>query len=149
MRAVVQRVSRACVCVDGEMAGEIGPGLCVLIGISTKDKEADALWMSEKLLNLRILNDLQDKPNLSIRETGGAILLISQFTLLGDARTGRRPSYTEAAKPEHARPLFDRLAELCREGGTVCATGRFGAHMQVELVNDGPFTILLDSAKLF
>lgn len=149
MRAVVQRVSRACVYVDGQVTGEIGPGLCVLIGISTKDEEVDALWMGEKLLNLRILNDPQNKPNLSIRETGCAMLLVSQFTLLGDARTGRRPSYTEAAKPEYARPLFDRLVELCREGGTDCATGCFGAHMQVELVNDGPFTILLDSAKLF
>jgi len=149
MRAVVQRVTSASVAAEGTLLGETGEGLCVLAGVQTGDTEADVSWMADKLAKLRILDDPQGRPNLNLAEKGGSLLLVSQFTLLADARTGRRPSYTAAARPEAAEPLFNLLAEKCRAAGIRCVTGKFGTHMSVSLVNDGPFTILLDSRKTF
>jgi D-tyrosyl-tRNA(Tyr) deacylase len=149
MRAVVQRVARAEVRVDGEIVGRIDRGLCVLVGVGQGDAEADAAWLAQKLLALRIFEDGEGKMNLSLAQAGGALLLISQFTLLGDARQGARPGFSEAMAPEPAEALYRRLVRLCREGGAPVEEGRFRADMQVELVNDGPVTLLLDSKKLF
>ncbi len=149
MRAVVQRVTSAGVKAGAETVGAIGPGFCVLVGVADGDGPADVEWLSEKLAGLRIFDDPQGRPNLNLVDTKGSLLLVSQFTLLADARTGRRPSYTAAARPEAAEPLFNDLVEKCRTLGITCATGRFGAMMTVEIVNDGPFTILLDSRKTF
>ena len=148
MRAVVQRVASASVSTDGETIGAIGTGLCVLLGVSTDDAEADADYISEKLIGLRIFDDENAVPNRSVTDVGGAILLISQFTLLGDARKGRRPSYIDAARPEKAIPLYERCIARLKAAVPV-ETGRFGADMKVSIVNDGPFTILLDSKKGF
>ena len=148
MRAVVQRVTGASVKIDGETVGAIQKGLCVLLGVSVGDTEADADYMTEKLLGLRIFDDDNGVPNRSVTDVDGAILLISQFTLLGDARKGRRPSYIGAARPETAIPLYERCIERLRAVVPV-ETGRFGADMKVSIVNDGPFTILLDSKKGF
>lgn len=148
MRAVVQRVTEASVTVDGETVGAIRDGLCVLLGVSVDDGEADADYITEKLLGLRIFDDENGVPNRSVCDIGGAILLISQFTLLGDARKGRRPSYFFAARPEKAIPLYERCIERLRASVPV-ETGRFGADMKVSIQNDGPFTILLDSKKGF
>ncbi|MBR0507361.1 MAG: D-tyrosyl-tRNA(Tyr) deacylase [Clostridia bacterium] len=148
MRAVVQRVTEASVRIDGETVGAIRNGLCVLLGVSVDDTEADADLMTDKLLGLRIFDDENGVPNRSVTETGGAILLISQFTLLGDARKGRRPSYIFAARPEQAIPLYERCIERLKTAVPV-ETGRFGADMKVSILNDGPFTILLDSKKGF
>ena len=148
MRAVVQRVTEASVRIDGETVGAIRNGLCVLLGVSVDDTEADADLMADKLLWLRIFDDENGVPNRSVTETGGAILLISQFTLLGDARKGRRPSYIFAARPEQAIPLYERCIERLKTAAPV-ETGRFGADMKVSIVSDGPFTILLDSKKGF
>jgi D-tyrosyl-tRNA(Tyr) deacylase len=148
MRAVVQRVTEASVRIDGETVGAIRNGLCVLLGVSVDDTEADADLMADKLLGLRIFDDDNGVPNRSVVETDGAILLISQFTLLGDARKGRRPSYIFAARPEQAVPLYERVIERLRTAVPV-ETGRFGADMKVSILNDGPFTILLDSKKGF
>ena len=148
MRAVVQRVTEASVTVDGETIGQIGTGLCVLLGVSTGDTEADADYVADKLSALRIFDDENGVPNRSVCDVGGAILLISQFTLLGDARKGRRPSYIDAARPEQAIPLYERCVARLRTVLPV-ETGRFGADMKVRIVNDGPFTILLDSKKGF
>ena len=148
MRAVVQRVSEASVRIDGETVGAIQNGLCVLLGVSTDDTEADADYITEKLLGLRIFDDENGVPNKSVQDTSGAILLISQFTLLGDARQGRRPSYIHAARPEKAIPLYEKcIADL--SASVPVETGRFGADMKVSIENDGPFTILLDSKKGF
>ena len=148
MRAVVQRVSEASVRIDGETVGAIQNGLCVLLGVSTDDTEADADYITEKLLGLRIFDDENGVPNKSVQDTSGAILLISQFTLLGDARKGRRPSYIHAARPETAIPLYEKcIADL--SASVPVETGRFGADMKVSIQNDGPFTILLDSKKGF
>ena len=148
MRAVVQRVSEASVRIDGETVGAIQNGLCVLLGVSTDDTEADADYITEKLLGLRIFDDENGVPNKSVQDTSGAILLISQFTLLGDARKGRRPSYIHAARPEKAIPLYEKcIADL--SASVPVETGRFGADMKVSIENDGPFTILLDSKKGF
>ena len=148
MRAVVQRVTEAKVTIDGETVGSIRNGLCVLLGVSVGDDIADAEYISDKLLGLRIFDDENGVPNRSVCDVNGAILLISQFTLLGDARKGRRPSYIDAARPEQAIPLYERCIE--RLGTAVpVETGRFGADMKVSIVNDGPFTILLDSKKGF
>ena len=148
MRAVVQRVTSAKVTIEGETVGSIQNGLCVLLGVSVADTEADADLVADKLLGLRIFDDENAVPNKSVTDVGGAILLISQFTLLGDARKGRRPSYIEAARPEQAIPLYERC--IRKLSATVpVETGRFGADMQVEIHNDGPFTILLDSKKGF
>ena len=149
MRAVVQRVSRASVTVDGEITGKIGKGLLVLLGVSTDDEESDAIYLLDKIINLRIFEDAAGKMNLSLAETNGELLVVSQFTLYGDTRRGRRPSYIEAAAPEKANSLYEFfVAEARKQIGRV-ETGRFQAMMDVELVNDGPVTILLDSRKLF
>lgn len=148
MRAVVQRVTEASVKIDDETVGAIENGLCVLLGVSTDDTEADADYITEKLLGLRIFDDENGVPNRSIQDISGAILLISQFTLMGDARKGRRPSYIHAARPEQAIPLYERCIAALRASVPV-ETGRFGADMKVSILNDGPFTILLDSKKGF
>jgi len=148
MRAVVQRVTEASVKIDDETVGAIENGLCVLLGVSTDDTEADADYITEKLLGLRIFDDENGVPNRSIQDISGAILLISQFTLMGDARKGRRPSYIHAARPETAIPLYERCIAALRASVPV-ETGRFGADMKVSILNDGPFTILLDSKKGF
>ncbi|MBR2645404.1 MAG: D-tyrosyl-tRNA(Tyr) deacylase [Clostridia bacterium] len=148
MRAVVQRVTGASVAVGGETIGAIENGLCVLLGVSVDDTQSDADYISEKLLGLRIFDDENGVPNRSVVDIGDAILLISQFTLLGDARKGRRPSYIFAARPETAIPLYERCIESLKRAVPV-ETGRFGAEMKVSILNDGPFTILLDSKKGF
>jgi D-tyrosyl-tRNA(Tyr) deacylase len=146
MRAVVQRVTRASVSVDGQVIGAIGPGLVVLLGVAHGDGEAEARWLAEKIANLRIFRDEAGKFNRSALDVGGEVLVISQFTLLADARRGRRPSFTEAALPEVAEPLVDRFAELIRQQGLRVDTGQFGAYMLVEIHNDGPVTLVLDRA---
>lgn len=149
MRAVVQRVSSASVRVDGAVVGQIGRGLLVLLGVSVNDGPADAAWMARKLAGLRIFPDDQGRMNRSVVEVGGAILLVSQFTLYGDARKGRRPSFVEAASGAEAGALYEEVARALREEGLPVEQGRFGAHMDVELVNDGPVTILLSSEGQF
>jgi D-tyrosyl-tRNA(Tyr) deacylase len=145
MRAVVQRVSRAAVTIGGDVAGSIGPGLVALVGIRRGDDEAAGRWLCDKLLRLRVFEDAQGKMNRTVSEAGGGILLVSQFTLYGDVRKGNRPGFDEAAPPEEAEPLYDRMVAHLREVSTVpVATGRFRAEMAVELVNDGPVTILLE-----
>ena len=149
MRAVIQRVSRASVTVGTETAGEIGPGLLVLLGVSTRDSEADAHYLADKTAGLRIFEDEQGKMNRSAAEAGGTVLVVSQFTLYGDVRRGKRPSFDEAAPPEVANRLYEHFVARLRAAGLRCETGRFREMMQVELVNDGPVTILLDSEKKF
>ncbi len=149
MRCVVQRVSSASVTVNGQIVGQIGKGLMVLVGVSQGDGEKDIQYMADKLPNLRIFEDEQGKMNLSLLDAGGAILAVSQFTLLGDARGGRRPSFIEAARPETANPMYEDLIRRLRETGLTVETGVFQAEMAVSLVNDGPVTILLDSRKTF
>jgi len=145
MRAVVQRVSEASVAVDGKVVGQIGPGLCVLVGVAQGDTAADAEWLSTKVCELRIFEDEAGKMNLSVLDTKGALLAISQFTLLGDAQKGRRPSFTAAARPEEAQPLYAKFCALCRERGVTVEEGVFRATMQVRIVNEGPVTLILDS----
>ena len=147
MRAVVSRVAWARVVADGELTGEIGPGLLVLVGVTHADTEADADWLAAKVAALRVFADDQGKMNRSLTETGGAALVVSQFTLYGDARRGRRPSYIAAARPEQAAPLVDAVAKSLAGSGIPVATGRFGADMRVESAGDGPVTILLDSTR--
>jgi D-aminoacyl-tRNA deacylase len=149
MRAVVQRVSRCRVTVEGRGVGEIGAGLLVLLGVSKADTEAAADYLAEKVIGLRIFEDAEGKMNLSVQEAGGALLVVSQFTLYGDVRRGRRPSFDSAARPEEARRLYECFIAKVREAGLHCETGTFQAMMEVELVNSGPVTILLDSEKLF
>ena len=149
MRAVVQRVSGAQVRVADELVGKIGPGLLVLLGVSKSDGTSDADYLAGKILGLRIFEDENGKMNLSLTETHGAVLAVSQFTLYGDVRKGKRPSFDEAAPPELARKLYEHFGSKIREPGITCETGRFQTMMQVELVNDGPVTILLDSARKF
>jgi len=149
MRAVVQRVSRAKVTVNGEITGEIGLGLLVLLAVGAGDTRAEADYLAEKTIGLRIFEDAGGKMNLSVGEVGGAVLVVSQFTLYGDARRGKRPSFDSAAAPDVARDLYEYFVERVRGAGLRCETGRFQETMQVELVNDGPVTILLDSAKVF
>jgi D-tyrosyl-tRNA(Tyr) deacylase len=150
MRAVVQRVSRAQVAVNGEIAGEIGLGLLVLLGVGREDTEADANYLAEKIAGLRIFEDDDErKMNRGVQEVGGSVLAVSQFTLYGDVRRGKRPSFDGAAPPERARQLYEFFVEQIRAAGLRCETGRFQAMMQVELVNEGPVTILLDSRKGF
>ena len=144
MRAVVQRVSRARVRVAGETVGEIGRGLLVLVGAAAGDTPADAVALADKLAGLRIFPDDEGRMNRSVAEAGGAVLVVSQFTLLADLRRGRRPSFTEAAPPEEAEPLVDAVAEHLGRAGVPCAAGRFRAHMEVELLNDGPVTLVLE-----
>jgi D-aminoacyl-tRNA deacylase len=149
MRAVVQRVSRAQVAVKGEIAGEIGLGLLVLLGVGRDDTEADATYLAEKIAGLRVFEDDQGKMNRRVQEVGGSVLAVSQFTLYGDVRRGKRPSFDAAAPPEKARQLYEIFVEQIRAAGLRCETGRFQEMMKVELVNEGPVTILLDSAKTF
>lgn len=149
MRAVVQRVSKARVTVDGEVKGEIQAGLCVLIGVGRDDKAETAASMAEKIVNLRIFNDEQGKMNRSVVDTGGAVLAVSQFTLYGDARGQRRPSFIQAAAPEKGKELYEEFVRALRALGVRAETGVFQTHMSVEIVNDGPVTILLDSEKQF
>jgi|SRR6185437_8790897 len=149
MRAVVQRVSRARVTVGNDLAGEIGSGLLVLLGVSKDDTEADADYLSNKIIGLRVFEDAGGKMNRAVAEAGGSVLVVSQFTLYGDVRHGKRPSFDAAATPEKARGLYEYLVGRIRAAGLRCETGRFQEMMQVELVNDGPVTILLDSSKAF
>ena len=149
MRVVIQRVRRAQVSVAGQIAGSIGGGLLVLLGVSKTDTEADALYLAEKTVGLRIFNDASGKMNCSLADVGGALLVVSQFTLYGDCRKGRRPSFDEAAPLDQASALYDRYVELLRARGLAVETGVFQARMDVELVNDGPVTVLLDSKKEF
>jgi D-aminoacyl-tRNA deacylase len=149
MRAVVQRVRRAKVTVAGEVTGEIGPGLLVLLGVAQGDTEAAAAYLADKAAGLRIFEDDGRKMNRSVAEAGGAVLVVSQFTLYGDVRRGKRPSFDAAARPEEARRLYEYFVERLRAAGLRCETGRFQEMMDVELVNSGPVTILLDSEKLF
>lgn len=149
MRAVVQRVSEASVVVDGKNVGQIGPGLVVLLGVAEGDALADLKYMVEKTVHLRIFEDDEGKMNRSVLDVGGSILAISQFTLLGDCRKGRRPSFITAAQPEAANALYEEYVRQAREQGVPVETGIFRADMKVHLVNDGPVTIVLDSAKVF
>jgi D-tyrosyl-tRNA(Tyr) deacylase len=145
MRAVVQRVSRAGVTVDGEVVGTIGRGLLVLLGVAPSDTEAEARWLADKVVGLRIFPDDEGKMNRDVTEAGGGVLVVSQFTLYGDARKGRRPSFIGAAQPALAEPLYEAFVAAVRAQGVPAATGRFAAMMQVELVNDGPVTLLVDT----
>ncbi len=149
MRCVIQRVSRAKVSVGGEIVGEIESGILVLLGVSVADTEKDAIYLLEKTLNLRIFEDADEKMNLSLLDIGGELLVVSQFTLYGDTRKGRRPSFMEAAPPAKANELYEFFVSEAKKQIKKVATGRFQAMMNVELVNDGPVTILLDSTKLF
>lgn len=149
MRAVIQRVERASVSVEGEIRGQIGAGFLVLIGVEEGDGDADFKYIADKVPNLRVFEDEQGKMNRSLLDVGGELLAVSQFTLLGDARGGRRPSFITAARPETADPMYERLVADWRVRGIRVETGVFGAHMKVSLVNDGPVTILLDSRRRF
>ncbi len=144
MRLVIQRVRRAAVTVDGETVGSIGRGFAILVGVTHSDTEEQARWLARKVAGLRLFEDPDGKFNLSLREAEGAALVVSQFTLYGDVRRGRRPSFTDAARPERAEPLIARFAELLRAEGIGVETGVFGARMLVELVNDGPVTLILE-----
>ena len=144
MRVVLQRVSRASVTIEGRVAGAIGPGFCLLVGFTHGDTPAQVDWMAEKIGGLRLFSDADGKMNLGLAEVGGAVLVVSQFTLYGDAAKGRRPSFIDAARPETAIPLYDAFVAALRSRGFDVATGEFGAMMQVELVNDGPVTLILE-----
>ncbi len=145
MRAVVQRVSRARVVIDGQTVGEVGPGLLVLLGVTHDDTAEAAAWLADKVVGLRLFNDVDGKMNRSVAEVGGGVLVVIQFTLYGDCRKGRRPSFLDAARPEVAIPLYEAFVNGVKALGVPAATGRFGAMMQVELVNDGPVTLIVDS----
>jgi len=149
MRAVVQRVNCASVTVEGAVVGRIERGICVLVGVGREDEEADAKALADKVVTLRIFEDDAQKMNLSLLEVGGALLAVSQFTLFGDVRKGKRPSFSEAMEPVRAEALFERFCAECRSRGTRVETGRFRTHMQVALENDGPVTILIDSKRAF
>jgi D-tyrosyl-tRNA(Tyr) deacylase len=148
MRAVIQRVTHASVHVHDELVGEIGAGMLVLLGVGHGDTSAQIAQIGRKILELRIFDDASGKPNISLQEHGGAVLLVSQFTLYADVSRGRRPGYAHAAAPADAAPLVDAMGGFLRAAGVTVATGRFGAEMQVSLINDGPYTILLDSDTL-
>ncbi|MAT70067.1 MAG: D-tyrosyl-tRNA(Tyr) deacylase [Planctomycetaceae bacterium] len=147
MLACVQRVSRASVVVEGENVGAINQGLLVLLGVAADDNEVDLRWLADKVVGLRIFNDDEGKMNRSLADVGGELLVVSQFTLLGDCRKGRRPSFIAAAPPEKAEQMYDEFVARARAGGLTVATGRFRTHMDVELVNDGPVTLLIDSRE--
>ncbi|MDQ6694732.1 MAG: D-aminoacyl-tRNA deacylase [Chloroflexota bacterium] len=147
MKAVVQRVKHASVVVDGEEIGRIGVGLLVLLGVGRTDVEDDVRYVARKIAEMRIFSDAEGKTNLSLADVSGDILLVSQFTLYADTRKGRRPSFLDAAPPDLGRALVERCAQVWRDSGIKVETGRFGAHMEVSLLNDGPVTILLDSAE--
>jgi D-tyrosyl-tRNA(Tyr) deacylase len=148
MRAVVQRVSQSKVSVDENTIGKINKGLLVLLGVTHEDTQKDIDYMIDKILNLRIFEDEDDKMNLSLKDIGGELLVVSQFTLYGDCRKGRRPSFTNAAKPDLANELYEKFVDKAKAEGINVGTGQFGAHMMVDLTNDGPVTILLDSSKI-
>ncbi len=147
MRSVVQRVARAAVRVDRQVVGEVGQGLLVLLGVAEGDSPEECRWMADKLAQLRIFEDEAGKMNRSVLDVGGSVLLVSQFTLLGDTRKGNRPSFVGAAPPEQASALYEEVAALLRARSVPVATGVFRAHMEVELVNDGPVTLILDSQR--
>jgi D-tyrosyl-tRNA(Tyr) deacylase len=149
LRAVIQRVSEASVTVDGQVVGRVGKGLLVLLGVGHDDTEDDVRLMADKIVGLRCFADDDSKFNLSLMDVGGAILAISQFTLFGDCRKGRRPSFSDAARPEPATQLYDAFVQRCRDKGLTVETGEFGAHMDVRLTNDGPVTLLIDTKKVF
>jgi len=149
LRAVVQRVSAGAVSAPGEQKRAIGPGLVVLLGVGSRDDEADAAYLADKVANLRIFEDNNGKMNLSVLDTGGQVLVVSQFTLYGDCRRGRRPSFGDAAPPDRAVRLYEVFIDKIRSLGLQVVTGFFQSHMSVEIINDGPVTILLDSKKLF
>ena len=144
MRVVLQRVSKAAVSIDGRVAGEIGRGFCLLVGFTHGDTPVQVDWMAEKVAGLRLFNDAEGKMNVGLDEVGGAVLVISQFTLYGDASKGRRPSFIDAARPETAIPLYQRFLGALRDRGLTVAAGEFGADMKVEIHNDGPVTLILD-----
>ena len=146
MRVVLQRVSSASVTIDGRVAGAIGQGFCLLVGFTHADTAAQVDWMAEKVAGLRLFSDSEGKMNLGLAEKGGAVLVVSQFTLYGDAAKGRRPSFIDAARPETAIPLYERFVSALRDRGLEVATGEFGADMQVAIQNDGPVTLILDRA---
>lgn len=148
MKALVQRVTEGSVSVDGEVIGSIGRGLVILFGVTHGDTERDAVYLAEKCANLRIFCDENDKMNLSLLDIGGGALVISQFTLYGDCRKGNRPSFTGAARPETAIPLYEKFIARCRESGLPVETGEFGADMKVELLNDGPVTLWMDTREM-
>ena len=145
MRAVIQRVTQAYVTIDSEIVGKIGPGLLVLLGVTHGDTAPDARWLAEKSVSLRLFNDADGKMNLGLMDVGGSVLVVSQFTLYGDAQKGRRPSFIAAARPEQAIPLYEAFVNGIKALGVPVETGRFGATMAVELINDGPVTLILDS----
>ncbi|MBI5439968.1 MAG: D-tyrosyl-tRNA(Tyr) deacylase [Deltaproteobacteria bacterium] len=149
MRAVIQRVNRASVRVAGAPVASIGRGFLVLVGVENEDGETDAAYVAQKISELRIFEDSAGKMNLGLAEVGGEVLAVSQFTLLGDCRRGRRPSFTKAARPEEAEALFARMVALLEAKGNRVSTGRFRANMEVDLINDGPVTMLVDSRRLF
>jgi len=144
VRVLLQRVSRGEVRVDGHVVGRVGRGYVVLVGFTTTDGDAQIEWMAEKIVGLRLFADADDKMNLALADVSGGVLVVSQFTLYGDAQKGRRPSFIDAARPEHAIPLYERFVSLLRASGTPVETGEFGAMMEVELVNDGPVTLWLE-----
>lgn len=148
MRAVVQRVSNSKVTVDEAITGQINKGLLVLLGVTHEDNSTDVDYMIDKILNLRIFEDENEKMNLSLKDVGGELLVVSQFTLYGDCRKGRRPSFTNAAKPDIANNLYEEFVSRAKAEGINVGTGQFGAHMMVDLTNDGPVTMLLDSSKI-
>lgn len=149
MRAVVQRVSSSKVTVEDNITGQIEKGLLVLLGVTHEDASSDVDYMIDKILNLRIFEDENGKMNLSLKDVGGELLVVSQFTLYGDCRKGKRPSFTNAARPELAEGLYKEFIEKAKNQGVIAQTGKFRAHMMVELTNDGPITMLLDSSKNF
>lgn len=148
MRALVQRVSRASVTIDGTVHGAIEKGFLVLLGVTEGDTETDARYLADKCVGLRVFTDENDKMNLALADVGGGLLIVSQFTLYGDCSHGRRPSFVAAARPELAIPLYETFVARCRESGLPVETGEFGAHMEVELLNDGPVTLWLDTAEM-
>ncbi|MGM9612663.1 MAG: D-aminoacyl-tRNA deacylase [Butyricicoccus sp.] len=148
MRAIIQRVSHASVTIDGAVRGKIGPGLLILLGVSEDDTEENALYLADKCTGLRIFTDEDDKMNRSAADIGGSLLVISQFTLYGDCRRGKRPSFVRAARPEKAIPLYEAFLARCRASGLPVETGEFGADMKVELLNDGPVTIVMDTEEM-
>lgn len=149
MRAVVQRVSRSSVTVDENTVGEIGKGLMVLLGVEHEDNNEDVNWIVDKIINLRIFEDEEGKMNKSLLDVGGDLLAVSQFTLMGDCRKGRRPSFSNAARPERANGLYEDFVSLARDKGVKVETGQFQAHMMVDIMNDGPVTLLVDSKRVF
>ena len=148
MRAVLTRVNSASVAIDGQVVGKIGKGFLILLGVGPDDTEKECRYLAEKALGLRIFTDENDKMNLGLDAVGGEVLVVSQFTLYGNCRKGRRPEFLSAARPEIAIPMYEKFVEICREKGYHVETGEFGAYMEVESLNDGPFTLIVDSADL-